>query len=407
MILKLNGNKFFVAWVTISLFGITGTFIKAENKAKKWPSHIQVVLDSTKPLEYDRGGRLPLYLWQAMDPGQLNEEDLEELITELDKRGVGLISSWNPSDRQESLAQSLMIAKIQEKLNLCVNINANRCLYSFFNGDERTAHTDDEGKPFWDDSFGKKKMGCPFALDFRQPYIREQVEYFAKAFKDVDLDVDFVFADWEIKLGIVLSIPLLDRTFSGGIIDLSQGPTQEEIDAQLFAYEASLTVLLPTVVSILKIHYIRFYLGWRAYIEVRDWRDLNGNGIVDIADQYSSPYWIQITGFGAYDDDIYDRTAWVETYVTIINAADAAGTAIGCAWNIGIRSNREGPYGTIPTAGEVTGLVPLDFDDDPYNRHIHYRRQLLWPWRPFIKPMRMSTNLIDRLKDALENAKDN
>jgi hypothetical protein len=123
---------------------------------------------------------------------------LEELVSELDKRGVGLISSWNPGDRQKSLAQSLTIAKIQKKLNLRVNINANRCLYSFFNGDERTAHIDDEGKPFWDESFGKKKMGCPFALDYRMPHIHEQVEYFAKAFKKESLNVDFVFADWEI-----------------------------------------------------------------------------------------------------------------------------------------------------------------------------------------------------------------
>jgi hypothetical protein len=198
MIPKINGNKFLVVWIAICLPGIAATLGKAENKAIKWPSHIQVVLDATRPLEYDRGGRLPLYLWQAMDPGRLNEKDLEELITELDRRGVGLISSWNPSDRQKSLAQSIMIAKAQKKLNLRVNINTNRCLYSFFNGDEQTAHIDDEGKPFWDESFGKKKMGCPFALDSRRPYIREQVEYFVRAFKDEDQKVDFVFADWEI-----------------------------------------------------------------------------------------------------------------------------------------------------------------------------------------------------------------
>ena len=196
--LKTNANKLFVTWMAISLLGTAANFSKAENKAIKWPSHIQVVLDATKPLKYDRGKRLPLYLWQAMDPGQLNEKVVEGLVKELDKRGVGLISSWNPGDRQKSLAQSLMIAKVQKKLNLHVNINATRCLYSFFNGDEQTAHIDDEDRSFWDESFGKQKMGCPFALDFRRPHIREQVEYFVKAFKKADLDVDFVFADWEI-----------------------------------------------------------------------------------------------------------------------------------------------------------------------------------------------------------------
>jgi hypothetical protein len=195
---KITGSKLIIGWILISLIGTAACFSKEGNNVTKWPSHIKVVLDSTKPLKFDRGERLPLYLWQAMNPGRLNERDLEELVTELDKRGVGLISSWNPGDRRKSLAQSLTIAKVQKRLNLRININATNCLYSFFNGDEKTAHIDDEGKPFWDESFGKKKMGCPFALDFRQPYIREQVEFFVKAFKEAGLDVDFVFADWEI-----------------------------------------------------------------------------------------------------------------------------------------------------------------------------------------------------------------
>ena len=196
--LKINANKLFITWIAISLLGTIANLSKAENNAIKWPSHIQVVLDATKPLKYDRGERLPLYLWQAMDPGQLNEKALEKLVTDLNNRGVGLISSWNPGNRQNSLAQSLMIAKVQKKLHLRININATRCLYSFFNGDEQTAHIDDKGELFWDQSFGKQKMGCPFALDFRRPYIKEQVEYFVKAFKKADLDIGFVFADWEI-----------------------------------------------------------------------------------------------------------------------------------------------------------------------------------------------------------------
>ncbi|HCO92380.1 MAG TPA: hypothetical protein DIU00_00255 [Phycisphaerales bacterium] len=198
MAISMSTKKSFVIWTAISLLGCPANHCRAQEQAPRWPDYIQVVLDSTRPLEYDRGERLPLYLWQAMDPGPLNEKALEELIKELNKRGVGLISSWNPGNRQKSLAQSLMIAKAQEKLNLRVNINANQCLYSFFNGDEQTAHIDGEDKHFWDESFGKHKMGCPFALDFRRPYIREQAEYFVKAFNKADLDVDFIFADWEI-----------------------------------------------------------------------------------------------------------------------------------------------------------------------------------------------------------------
>ena len=171
---------------------------KAKEKTAKWPPHIQVVLDNTKPLEYDRGDRLPLYLWNAMDPGPLDDKTAEELVKMLNERGVGLISSWDPRSRQKSLARSSTIAKAQKKLGLRVNINATGCLYSFFNGDERTAHIDDNGKPFWDNSFGKKNMGCPFALDFRTPLIREQAEFFVKEYKKTGLVIDFIFADWEI-----------------------------------------------------------------------------------------------------------------------------------------------------------------------------------------------------------------
>jgi hypothetical protein len=177
------------------------TAAAAEEKPKGWPKSIQLVLDETKPLASGRGKRLPLYLWQAMDPGTTNEQETERLLKTLDRRGIGLISSWSPSEmqREKSLQRALMVARLQTKLGLHVNVNANACLYSFFNGDERTAHVDADGKPFWGDSFGEgRKMGCPFALDFRRAPMRERIEFFAKAYKEADVSLDFVFADWEI-----------------------------------------------------------------------------------------------------------------------------------------------------------------------------------------------------------------
>ena len=197
-IFRTNALKPAIIWAVIILVGNMADTSKAKENEAKWSPGIQIVLDATKPLKFDRGKRLPLYLWQAIDPGRLDDKTAEELAKTLNERGVGLICSWKPGNREKSLAQSLTIAKAQKKLGLRVNINANNCLYSFFNGDERTAHIDDQGKPFWDESFGKKKMGCPFALDFRRPDIRERVEYFAKAFREAGLEADFVFADWEI-----------------------------------------------------------------------------------------------------------------------------------------------------------------------------------------------------------------
>ena len=206
-ILAMNWHRLFAVGVGISLAGsaavwgapvgvLAGTAHSATTN--KWPKHIQTVLDATEPLKFERGNRLPLYLWHAMNPGLLEPNTAEELLGLLNARGIGLVTSWDPKNRQRSLQESLVVAKAQNKLGLRVNINANKCLYSFFDGDPRTAHVDDEGRPFWDTSFGKKDMGCPFALEFRRPAIREQLEYFIRAFKEAAVNVDFIFADWEI-----------------------------------------------------------------------------------------------------------------------------------------------------------------------------------------------------------------
>jgi hypothetical protein len=194
----MNVHRLIAVLIITGLSSNIAHSVKAEEKTAKWPPHIQSVFDATKPLDFDKGGRLPLYLWQAMDPGPLDDKTAEELVGKLNKRGVGLISSWDPGDRRKSLARSFTIAGAQKKLGLRININATGCLYSFFNGDKKTAHIDDEGKPFWDDSFGKQNMGCPFALDFRIPFVHEQVEYFVKEYKKAGLDVDFIFVDWEV-----------------------------------------------------------------------------------------------------------------------------------------------------------------------------------------------------------------
>ncbi|MHC4693113.1 MAG: hypothetical protein ACYS67_10265 [Planctomycetota bacterium] len=194
----MNAHRIIAVLIITCLSSNIARAGQVKEKTEKWPPHIQSVFDATKPLEIDRGGRLPLYVWQAMDPGPLDDQTAEELVRKLNERGIGLISSWDPRSRRDSLTKAFTIAKAQKKLGLRININATGCLYSFFNGDKQTAHIDEEGKPFWDDSFGKRNMGCPFALDFRIPAVREQVEFFLREYKKAELDIDFIFVDWEI-----------------------------------------------------------------------------------------------------------------------------------------------------------------------------------------------------------------
>jgi hypothetical protein len=165
---------------------------------RKWPENIQVIINNTSPLDYSRENRLPLYLWPAIDPGDFSNEDAEILVKELDKRGVALVCSWSMEDTATVMSRCLTIANAQKKLGQRVNINASDLMYSFFNGDESTAHIDNNGKPFFDTGFGNKKMGCPFTLDIRKEEIRSRIEFFLERYKKAGLPVDFVFTDWEV-----------------------------------------------------------------------------------------------------------------------------------------------------------------------------------------------------------------
>jgi len=165
----------------------------------QYADHIQVVLDNTKSLDYDRGDRLPLYLWPLIDPGVLSEKEAETLVTDLDARGIALVAKWTNENREVALREALVIGQAQKKLGVEISINAIDLMYSFFNGDESTAHIDEQGNTFWDEGFGRKKdMGCPFAIDFRKEEIQERVEFYLDEYVMNDLEVDFIFVDWEV-----------------------------------------------------------------------------------------------------------------------------------------------------------------------------------------------------------------
>jgi hypothetical protein len=150
-------------------------------------------------LRYPRGDRLPLYVWALVGVGSGDDEKARERLQRLDDRGLGVISSWDHVKREESLTGGLRIAGLQQELGLRVNVNANRLLHRFCNGDPRTAHVTVQGEPFFDRSFAQDvAMGCPFALGFRYQEIAERVAFFVRAYHEAGRRLDFVFADWEI-----------------------------------------------------------------------------------------------------------------------------------------------------------------------------------------------------------------
>ena len=164
---------------------------------KDWPDAVVNILEHTQPLQHPRGGRLPLLLWSAHS-AVVEDDDLQrEMIVELDRRGVAVIATWDPGRKEATLAAGIRIARIQHELGLEVCINANACMYSFFNGDESTAHLDEQGQAFFDPSI-PNKIGCPFRIDHRYADMTERVDFFVRGYHAAGLPIDFVYGDWEI-----------------------------------------------------------------------------------------------------------------------------------------------------------------------------------------------------------------
>ena len=162
------------------------------------PANLRVVLENTKPVSKSLDGRLPMFVLPisgALSPLPLGQA--EHVLNRLTKRGIGYSVNWNYNTFDESLKEGLRIGRLQQQKGEMVSVHATSCLYSFFDGTERTQHLDDNGRLFAETSFGGT-MGCPFTLEHRIPVIRKRVESFLKEYKKTGLGIDFIFADWEI-----------------------------------------------------------------------------------------------------------------------------------------------------------------------------------------------------------------
>ena len=78
-----------------------------------YPEMIDIVFRNTKPLEYPRGDRLPLYVWPAMGAEMGDDRMAEEIIQKLNDRGIAFVSSWNHGQKTQSLSEGLRIGAIQ------------------------------------------------------------------------------------------------------------------------------------------------------------------------------------------------------------------------------------------------------------------------------------------------------
>jgi len=187
-------NKILLSFVICVFY-----FIPGQSFSQNIPENIRVLLDSLPLLSHDRGDRELLYQYSVGDLGTLPDKDARKIISELAKRGIGVITFWEKGDRMDSrIEEGIRIARIQEELGLSVVVDASRLLYGFYDGTPATSHINDKGEAFTDSSFSGRVMGCPFTVNKRIPVIKARVAAYAEAYKAAGVGIDIVTADWEI-----------------------------------------------------------------------------------------------------------------------------------------------------------------------------------------------------------------
>lgn len=170
----------------------------AFTQSQEFPKNLRVVLEKTQPISTQPNGRLPLFVLPISGTlSSLNSNQAKQALDQLANRGIGYSVNWNHNSFEKSLKEGLRIGKMQQGMGRMVSVHATSCLYSFFDGTEKTKHIDKNGKPYGDTSFGGT-MGCPFAIEHRIPIIRKRIESFLKEYKSAGVNIDFIFADWEI-----------------------------------------------------------------------------------------------------------------------------------------------------------------------------------------------------------------
>jgi len=162
------------------------------------PESLQTVLANTQPLKFPRKERLPLLVLPISNAlNGISDVLSRKTLSNLNERGIGYTVNWNPGNFEESLAEGLRIGSMQQTAGLEVAVNANACLYSFFDGSRSMLHIDESGNPFAETSFGGK-LGCPFTYEPRYLEMKERIEAYLREYQKAGIEIDFVFADWEI-----------------------------------------------------------------------------------------------------------------------------------------------------------------------------------------------------------------
>jgi hypothetical protein len=195
---KLSKKTIWLICITLTIVQLPATALDKSLDRKQYPETIQRLLKDTTPLVHPRGDRLPLFLWPAHQGAVADPKLQEQLISDLNSHGIAVISTWKSGNQEQHLASAQRIAKAQKKLDLMVCVNANDCMYGFFDGSADTGHVDEKGNIFFDDSIPGDQIGCPFRIAHKYEQQKKKIADYVDAYQQLSLPLNFVFGDWEI-----------------------------------------------------------------------------------------------------------------------------------------------------------------------------------------------------------------
>ena len=134
---------------------------RGAQRMTSWQHALQII-EGTRPLTFPRRERLPFIVWGLQNLKAEGNGDLEQVLKDLDARGIATVTSWRYASRKTNLPEALERARVLHRLGLPVVVNSTGVLQRFCNGNPDTAHIDAEGKPFFDLSHAVNvKIGCP------------------------------------------------------------------------------------------------------------------------------------------------------------------------------------------------------------------------------------------------------
>jgi len=185
-------------WLYIAIALVLVSSLAAAKKRLTMSEKIDIVLKNTKPLEYERGDRFPLFFWHLRGTRSDDEREMEQTMKELNERGLVIVPSWttNPRQKEEAMRRAIAIARIQNRLGIPAYAFAGNTGAGFYR-DEETWHIDENGNRFPDTSHvPRHKLGCPFVKSGWDA-VAEQIREWVRAYKRAGARLDGVWFDWE------------------------------------------------------------------------------------------------------------------------------------------------------------------------------------------------------------------